>query len=207
MIKRGEIMLAKEKLDQLKAKHDSSNDAQKVIDAFNLDLINSVQINNDEIPGYALTNIIYEKENIKVYQSKRSDDPAYYYRKKYGYTSSGDLIKAYKFTLVDDFDEYYDEIKSYIDLNEKHKVETKAYADVQAKTNTYKYSTREIKPKSTTYTYIMFVAIATLILGFIGALSIDSIFGAAIIIGSLIALLMQTAVLFGLAKIIDLLNK
>ena len=104
-------MLAKEKLNQLKNKYKINDNEQKVIDAFKLELIDSVEIENDEIPGYALINLIYQQGDIKIYQSNRNEDPYFYYSRKYGETPTRELIKTYKFKIVEDFDEYYDEIK------------------------------------------------------------------------------------------------
>ena len=175
-------MLAKVKLDQLKKEIEDKELDKKVLDAISLDLVSKKEVSSEEIPDAAVViSGTYEKKILKVVR----DQSSLYFlvKSQYDSTAARTVRDYQQISLVEDFDNYYEEIKSLEN--------TKTDANIEGKG---------------TYYFVFTIAVIILLLGFIGGLIM---FGISFEIGlaAIISTASFSAILFGIAKIIDLLSE
>ena len=223
-------MLAKEKLNELKFEKQIKINDEKIKDAIILDTI--VYKDIDEIPLNAI--LIQETDEIKVFRQTNNDLFSYYCRKK---TKNIDnLVLDYKIELVEDFEFHYEELKSLMNRSKDHpkkkyenfknnngdngkKIESKINDINQFKFKNsdfldndifgsfdFKHIIKKISSNNGIYYYIMITGIILLLFGIIGAIGLSETSDTLSII-MVFSTFAFTSILFGIAKIIDLLNK
>jgi hypothetical protein len=172
-------MLAKTKLESLKKVKSNQELDKKILEAIDLDLIDKKEIAESDVPKDLKT--VLDTYVSKVLKSEVGDEVSYYFVKESYDSKLQKTVREYtKISLVEDFDLYYEEIKSL---------------------------TQDVKEKKTsvTYNFIMTFAWIIFLLGMIGGVVIVS---EAVEIGlaAIISTSAFAAILFGLAKIIKLLS-
>ena len=175
-------MLAKDKLEQLKQEKEKNLMDQKIIDAVLFDLLIKVDVSSDIIPNDA--QVILDSYHSKVFKVENDGTQVYYIMQtNYDPQLSKTVRSFQQVSLVEDFDVYYDEIKNF------------------------KQSKTYINPKGNgIYNFVTVIASIILILGIIGGLFTFSI-SVEIGLAAIISTASFSAILFGIAKIIDLLSE
>lgn len=175
-------MLAKVKLDQLKKEIEDKELDKKMLNAIALDLVSKKEVSPDTVPDDA--KVISGTYDEKIFKVERDQSPLYFLGKsRYDSTASRAVRDYQQISLVEDFDTYYEEIKSLEN--------TKTDANIEGKG---------------TYYFVFTIAVIILLLGIIGGLIM---FGISVEIGlaAIISTASFSAILFGIAKIIDLLSE
>ena len=175
-------MLAKERLRIMKQEIEKRYTELKIIDASTLDLLDRIDIPMEKVPKDG--RVIFESPNKKIVSDKNDKKTSFYLIQE-GYNSElGYYVKKYQeISLVEDFDVYYEEIKI---LKQKLLNEGE-------------------KKSKTTYYFIMTLASIILIIGGIGSLALLGI-SIELGIATIISTAIFPAILYGIAKIIDLLS-
>jgi len=177
-------MLAKKKFEELKQLQNNKLLDLKIIEAIKLDLIREIEINKNDLPKKAKK--IYQSISGSYYEvlKNEADGNISYYLLKDGYDER--KTRTYKryylnISLVEDFDDYYDKILNL---------------------------TKEGPKNSTnlTYGFIQIIAWIILLIGIIGGVVIMSeVFE--IGFATIISTSAFAAILFGIAKIIELISE
>lgn len=176
-------MLAKVKLDQLKQEKEKNLMDQKIIDAVLFDLLIKVDVSSDTIPNDA--QVILDSYHYKVFKVENEGTAIYYIMQtNYDPQLSKTVRSFQQISLVEDFDAYYGEIKSFNSTVHHSKVQGKGI-----------------------YTFVLAIAIIILSLGLIGGFIIISELDTVIGLAAMISTVSFAAILFGIAKIIDLLSE
>ena len=168
-------MLAKKKFEELKQLQNNQLLDKKILEAIKLDLIHKKEVNEDEVPKDLKP--ISESYMNKVLKNEVEGSISYYIvKERYDAQLQKTVRDHTKISLVEDFDDYYDEI-----MNLSKEVGA--------------------NPTNMTYGFILMIGWIILLIGIIGGVVIMSevfeIGFAAIISTSSFA-----AILFGIAEII-----
>ena len=170
-------MLAKDKLEQLKQAKEQEALDRKILDAISLDLIIKEEVSINAVPKEV--KILFVNETTKVAKDDRSKETVYYL----GDILFGSVKTVYQVIPVEDFDSYYEEIKNLMNTSKKAK-----------------------GTGSGIYNFIMVIASIIMLLGIIGGLVMFEL-SVEIGLAAIISTASFSAILFGIAKIIDLLSK
>jgi hypothetical protein len=172
-------MLAKTKLEALKKVKSNQELDKKILEAIELDLIDKKEINESDVPKDLKT--VLDTYVSKVLKSEAGEEVSYYLVKESYDSKLQKTVREYtKVSLVEDFDLYYEEIKLLLE---------------------------DVKEKKTHVTYNFIMTFAWIICS-IGLISGIVMISEAVLIGlgTIISTSAFSAILFGIANIIKLLN-
>ena len=172
-------MLAKKKFEELKQLQNNQLLEKKILEAIKLDLIHKKEVNEDEVPKDLKP--ISESYMNKVLKNEVEDSISYYLVKERYDAQLQNTVRDYTIiSLVEDFDDYYDKI---INLT-KEVVEN---------------------PTNLTYGFILMIAWIILLIGIMGGVLI-MLESFEIGFATIISTSSFAAILFGIAKIIELIS-
>jgi hypothetical protein len=177
-------MLAKKKFEELKQLQNNQLLDKKILEAIKLDLLHKEGIDKDEIPKKLKK--IFERVNEKgLFQKLLKQEvegiASYYFIEDRNDSKTKKILREYfKVSLVEDFDEYYEEIVKISKRNSN-------------------------SDTSATYGFILITASIILIIGVLGGLAVMSE-SIELGLGAIISTSAFAAILFGIANIIKLLS-